>query len=251
MSFSLGLFFKHTLLRKDNLNTKAMKINLLLFIIIFFSIEAKSQSLVGTYTRQQLKTKDGRILEKAKTPEVFSYTYSKNKSIQRLTTIQKTTTDNTVIENTGGKVFASRTIRRSSEVINYKDFDSKIYKVFMTNDGIDSNVKTKLPTYTWELLPETKIINGFSCKKATTQNTAFITKQNITAWYTEEIPIKDGPMFYSGLPGFIIQLEIDDNSILVFKELAFKNENTEIEIPNNSAKELSFEEYQAGLKQVN
>lgn len=248
MSFSLGLFFKYTLLRKYNLKTKTMKINLLLFFILFFSIEVKSQSLVGTYTRQQLKTKEGRILDKAKTPEVFSYTYSKNKSIQKLTTIQKTTTDNTVIENTAGKIFASRTIRRSTEVINYKDFDSKIYKVLMTNDGVDSNVKTKLPTHTWELLSETKIINGYSCKKATTKNTAFIAKQNITAWYTEEIPIKDGPMFYSGLPGFIIQLEIDDNSILVFQELAFKSESTEIEIPNNSATELSFEEYQAKLK---
>lgn len=219
-----------------------------MIFILLFSVEVKSQSLVGTYTRQQLKTKEGRILEKSKTPEVFSYTYSKNKSIQKLTTIQKTTTDNTVIENTAGKIFASRTIRRSTEVINYKDFDSKIYKVLMTNDGVDSNVKTKLPTYTWELLSETKIINGFSCKKATTKNTAFTAKQNITAWYTEEIPIKDGPMFYSGLPGFIIQLEIDDNSILVFQELAFKSESTEIEIPNNSANELSFEEYQAKLK---
>lgn len=221
-----------------------MKTNILLFFILFFSTQIFSQSLIGTYTRQQLKSIQGdAISEKGKIPEVFSYTYSKNKSIQKLTTVQKTIVDTTVVANTGGRVFSTYTIHKSSEVINYKDFDLKTYKALTTTDGKDINIKTELPTHNWELSPETKIINGFCCKKATTKNTAFKSNQNIVAWYAEEIPVKDGPMFYSGLPGFIIQLEISDTSILTFQELTFRKENTIIPTPNNTAKEVSFEEY--------
>jgi GLPGLI family protein len=50
-------------------------------------------------------------------------------------------------------------------------------------------------------------------------------------------------MHYNGLPGFIIQIEIDDNSISTFDKLVFSKENTPIEEPNNSAPELSFSDY--------
>ena len=224
-----------------------MKTNILLFLFILVSSNIQSQSLKGIYTRQQLKSTGNQtsLPEKAKKPEVFSYIYSKKKSIQNLISIQKTYTDTLYIEKYGDKIVTTSTVNLSSSITNYKDFDSKTYKVLMTNDDVDTNIKITLPTHTWKLFPESKNIKGFDCKKATTKNKVFNSNQNITAWYTEEIPINDGPMFYNGLPGFIIQLEIDDKSILVFEKLAFSDENTSIEAPNNSAKEMSFEEYQA------
>ena len=225
-----------------------MKTTITLLLFILFSFQNYSQSLKGIYTKQTLKSTNGALLETAKKPETFSYVYSQKKSIQTLISIQKSYTDTTYIEKYGDKIPTTATIRLSSAVINYKDFDSKIYKVLQTNDGKDVNVKTELPTQNWKLHPESKTINGFLCKKATTKNTSFGANQNITAWYSEEIPVNDGPMFYSGLPGFIIQLELDDKSILVFQKLAFSDETTTIEIPNNTAKEISFEEYKAQRK---
>lgn len=225
-----------------------MKTNMTLLVFILFSIQTYSQSLKGIYTRQTLKASGGTLSEKAKKPETFSYVYSQKKSIQTLISVQKSLTDTTYIEKYGNKIPTTTTIRLSSAVINYKDFDSKTYKVLQTNDGKDVNIKTELPTQNWKLHPESKTINGFICKKATTKNTAFSANQNITAWYSEEIPVNDGPMFYSGLPGFIIQLELDDKSILIFQKLAFSDENTTIQIPNNTAKEISFEEYAAQRK---
>lgn len=227
-----------------------MKTNIILLFFILFSTQIYAQNLKGIFTRQQLKSNgDNTVLpEKAKKPETFSYIYSQKKSIQRLISVQKSSSDTIYIEKYGDKIATTSTVHLSSAVINYKDFDSKIYKVLMTNDGVDTNVKIKLPTHNWKLYPESKIINGFTCKKATTKNTEFNANQNITAWYSEEIPVNDGPMFYNGLPGFIIQLEIDDKSVLTFQKLAFSNENILIEIPNNSAKEMSFEEYLAQRK---
>lgn len=221
-----------------------MKTNLIILISILFIGQTHSQSLKGTYTRQQLKGNGDNTAVSGKA-ETFSYVYSQKKSIQNLITVQKTTSDTTFIGKYADAVPTVSTIRLSSAVINYKDFDSKTYKVLMSNDDRETNVKIKLPTHNWILHPETKVINGYACKKATTKNTEFNSNQNITAWYTEEIPIKDGPMFYNDLPGFIIQLEIDNKSILVFQKLAFSNENTTIELPNNTAKEMSFEEYLA------
>lgn len=225
-----------------------MKTTITLFFFISFSIQTYAQSLKGIYTRQTLKSSGGTLPEKAKKPETFSYIYSQKKSIQTLISVQKSYTDTTYIEKYGDKIATTTTIRLSSVVINYKDFDSKTYKVLQTNDGIDINVKTELPIQNWKLYPESKTINGFICKKATTKNTKFNSNQNITAWYTEEIPVNDGPMFYSGLPGFIIQLEIDDKSVLTFQKLDFSDETTTIEIPNNTAREMSFEEYVAQRK---
>ncbi|MBF7092253.1 GLPGLI family protein [Flavobacterium sp. ALJ2] len=225
-----------------------MKAILIPLFYILFSSTIYAQSLKGIYTKQTLKANGGTLSEKAKKPTVFSYTYSKKKSIQKLINIQKTSVDTTYIEKNGDKIPTVSTVHLSSSIINYKDFDAQIYKHLQTSDGMDSNVKIKLPIHNWKLSPETKVINGFTCKKATTKNTEFNANQNITAWYTEEIPINDGPMFYSGLPGFIIQLELDDKSILIFQKLAFSEENTEIELPNNSAKEMSFEEYLAQRK---
>lgn len=225
-----------------------MKTTITLLFFISFSIQTYAQSLKGIYTRQTLKSSGGTLPEKAKKPETFSYIYSQKKSIQTLISVQKSYTDTTYIEKYGDKIATTTTIRLSSVVINYKDFDSKTYKVLQTNDGIDINVKTELPIQNWKLYPESKTINGFICKKATTKNTKFNSNQNITAWYTEEIPVNDGPMFYSGLPGFIIQLEIDDKSVLTFQKLAFSDEITTIEIPNNTAREMSFEEYVAQRK---
>ncbi|MEO7975939.1 GLPGLI family protein [Flavobacterium sp.] len=227
-----------------------MKVNIVILFFILFSYQLQSQSLKGIYTRQQLKGSGDNpsLSEKAKKAEVFNYVYSQKKSIQKLISIQKTSIDTIFIEKYDDKIATTSTVHLSSAVINYKDFDSKTYKVLMTNDGVDTNVKIKLPSHNWKLYPESKIINGFTCKKATTKNTEFNSNQNITAWYTEEIPINDGPMFYSGLPGFIIQLELDDKSILTFQKLAFSEENTVIEQPNNSAKEMSFEEYLAQRK---
>ncbi|MCC9071951.1 GLPGLI family protein [Flavobacterium sp. F-65] len=223
-----------------------MKASIILLIFLFSS-QIHSQSLKGIYTRQQLNGRgDNTTLpDKAKKIETFSYVYSQKKSIQKLISNQKTSTDTTYIEKNGDKIPTVSTVRFSSAVVNYKDFDLKTYKVLITSNGVDSNVKINLPVHNWKLSNETKVINGFTCKKATTKNTEFNANQNITAWYTEEIPVNDGPMFYNGLPGFIIQLELDDKSILIFQKLAFSEENTTIELPNNTAKEMSFEEYLA------
>jgi len=63
----------------------------------------------------------------------------------------------------------------------------------------------QLKKYDWKLTNEEKIINKYKVKKAK----AIINGENITAWYSEEFPVHDGPEDYYGLPGLIIELNAE------------------------------------------
>lgn len=52
----------------------------------------------------------------------------------------------------------------------------------------------------WEIENDTKLIQGYTCRKAT----GSYGKKIITAWYAEKIPIQEGPYTFKGLPGLIL-----------------------------------------------
>lgn len=53
----------------------------------------------------------------------------------------------------------------------------------------------------WNFVNETKIIQGYNCKKAVGK----YHHKTIVAWYTEEIPISDGPYTFKNLPGLVLE----------------------------------------------
>lgn len=61
--------------------------------------------------------------------------------------------------------------------------------------------------FEWEILPETKVIQGYESQKAKTE----FRGREYTAWFTPEIPASDGPYKFNGLPGLILQLEDSRN----------------------------------------
>lgn len=66
----------------------------------------------------------------------------------------------------------------------------------------------------WELKNETKKIEGFTCNKAVgnmdiEEGDKTIHKELI-AWYCPEVPVSIGPLGYGGLPGLILELQVDE-----------------------------------------
>lgn len=57
----------------------------------------------------------------------------------------------------------------------------------------------------WKIHPETKTILGFKTQKATIEYSG----RKFIAWFTEAIPISDGPYVFNGLPGLILQITDD------------------------------------------
>ncbi|GLB51397.1 GLPGLI family protein [Neptunitalea chrysea] len=112
-------------------------------------------------------------------------------------------------------------------------------------------IKDTLTTRKWKLGSETKTIGNYTCYKATIDFTVTHTQftfgneeeektvektKTLTAWYTPEIPVSNGPEDYQGLPGLILEVH-EGNKTLVCNKITLSKENDfEIKIPSKGKK---------------
>jgi len=83
-----------------------------------------------------------------------------------------------------------------------KSSDQKTYKhEVVLNQTFFS--EGKVGDIDWELTGEKKEINGLQCYEAKAKNRELM----LTAWYTKEIPVSNGPSIYQGLPGLVVWVE--------------------------------------------
>lgn len=76
---------------------------------------------------------------------------------------------------------------------------------FTTTDKIATDwflVEELIPEQQWTLTEETIEILGYKCKSAKCS----FRGRDYTAYYTDEIPVADGPWKFGGLPGFIMEV---------------------------------------------
>jgi GLPGLI family protein len=69
----------------------------------------------------------------------------------------------------------------------------------------------------WKIGNETKMIENYSCKKATGKYKG----RHYVAWFTEAIPIPDGPYVFKGLPGLVLEV-YDPSDNIHFTMVSFK-----------------------------
>lgn len=69
----------------------------------------------------------------------------------------------------------------------------------------------------------------------------------VTAWFTPMIPVKNGPGEYAGLPGLILEMNIDRTTILCSKIVLNPKESENITAPD-TGKEVTREEYNKIVK---
>jgi GLPGLI family protein len=161
----------------------------------------------------------------------------------------------------------------------YKNVKEKNYAVDKEFMGKEFLVKDSLPKLDWKMESETRIIGGYNCFKATAvrpvsqsdfrnfrpkkQDEAKegdvkkedkVNKTNfmddfdlpkeitITAWYTPEIPVNQGPESYWGLPGLILEVNDGKTVILCSKVVLNAKEKAEIKAPTNG-KVISQKDY--------
>jgi len=74
-------------------------------------------------------------------------------------------------------------------------------------------VKDDLPKTKWKILNEIKEVKGYLCMKAETTDT--IKNRTIQAWYTDAIPFNGGPEGFGGLPGLILELNMNDGECII------------------------------------
>jgi GLPGLI family protein len=93
--------------------------------------------------------------------------------------------------------------------------DRDVYKNLDDNKLVDSRefmtkkflIKGELDEVTWKIGDGQKQILDYLCLKAVYQDSA----DTYVAWFTPQITIGNGPAEYSGLPGMILQIVVNDN----------------------------------------
>jgi GLPGLI family protein len=159
-----------------------------------------------------------------------------------------------------GNTSISFSVQNGSTSSIYKNLQEGQYYKEDQIMGKEFLIVDDVQTYNWQLTNETKKIGNYTCYKAiytpeideeeqaasekdddeneSNSLLAMIPDEDptITAWYTPEIPVSNGPGEYQGLPGFILEVK-ERNTILLC---------TKVEI--NPAEGLNLKKPKSGKK---
>ncbi|MDT0553136.1 GLPGLI family protein [Urechidicola vernalis] len=143
----------------------------------------------------------------------------------------------------------------------YKNTKTKKFANEQDLFGKSFLVKDELETYNWEFTDESKIIGKYLCFKAVAkrevESMSFRVDSDdeekskdvereknerlVTAWYTADIPVSNGPDDYWGLPGLILELHDGDSMSYLCTKIVM-NTKDKIEEPT-SGKVVNQTEY--------
>lgn len=137
---------------------------------------------------------------------------------------------------------------------SYKKSAYEIYRNYNTQTTFDRQellgktyiIQDKIPIKKWKILADIKDVAGYVCMKAETYDS--IKNQKITAWFTDKILISAGPAEFGGLPGLILEIEINDKASLIVAETIKLEEIGGIYKPKAKAKQIDFKAYQQIVK---
>ena len=102
----------------------------------------------------------------------------------------------------GRQMAAYKAIPRTKfEFFLTKQYETKTV-LFVQKFSVNIGYQQVGTTYAWEVMDTTKTVNGFTCRKATLRHLG----TTYEAWFTDEVPVFDGPYFFQGLPGLILEV---------------------------------------------
>jgi len=147
---------------------------------------------------------------------------------------------------------------KNTKTNNYADQKDTMGKIFLVKDAIE--------TIDWQLEKETKFIGEYQCFKASyvkmvpkpkdfksmskaleNDEEPEMMERTVTAWYTPQIPVNNGPAMYQGLPGLILEVHDGKLNIVCSKIILNPEDKVAIKAPTNG-KEVNQAEYDKIMK---
>jgi GLPGLI family protein len=179
-----------------NLNKNNKNLDVCLFVQYSESLNIPNDLLEEL--PQQVKVQVATMLNQ---PKLYNYKFNGNSSSY---IIDKT--------NEMEKKFESNGNHSSSfsiaEFSTHKDLVNNILSIKTGIHGKEYIIKKSIEEFKWTITDEKKKIGEYICKKATTKDE----NGPIIAYFTDKIPVSEGPSIYGGLPGFILYLEAPDRT---------------------------------------
>ena len=159
---------------------------------------------------------------------------------------------------------------------HYKNIKEKTYTIDKEFMGKEFLIKDSLPNLKWKMEGETRVIGGYNCFKATAVRPVSTTdfrnlrpkkeeettakqadaakKTNfmdgmevpkevvVTAWYTPEIPVNQGPEGYWGLPGLILEVN-DGKTVILCSKIVLNPKEKAVIKPSTKGKVVTQKEF--------
>ncbi|MDX9848802.1 MAG: GLPGLI family protein [Tenuifilaceae bacterium] len=126
--------------------------------------------------------------------------------------MEKISEEDVVQESTGGRTMMFR--MQQSENIIHTDLMGKVkteLRDFMSRKFL---IESPTDTIKWKLTGNSKLILNHSCLEAELVGS----EKKTIAWFTPEIPIAAGPEGFSGLPGLILAVDIDNGETTIIAQ---------------------------------
>lgn len=64
----------------------------------------------------------------------------------------------------------------------------------------------------WKITGESKMVLGYNCLQAVYSDT--LRKREVSAWFTDAIPVSAGPVGYFGLPGLVLEVDVNQGEMM-------------------------------------
>jgi GLPGLI family protein len=218
---------------------------ILITLSLFYISLCSAQNIKAVYTKTFLAmVGDNTAVPKELKPSLHSFEYSKGKSLYKISSSVKSSVKMVDMETQGMQYKSKRTTIVPDEDTYYKDTKNNIFRKEYSDGENVYSIKDKLEVFNWKLTNETAVIKGYKCKKATTVVTSkYLNREFPTyAWYSEDIPVNDGPSFYWGLPGLIIEVNMDGKYVISLTDLEIVKEDIIIKEPVNKTEMITREE---------
>ncbi|MGF1554861.1 GLPGLI family protein [Paucihalobacter sp.] len=228
--------------------------NFLFFVLLNLSLYSQnSLNVVATY---KLKTQSsGKVVKESNISEVREVLNGMNKNFDNLEYL--------LYCNSYSSIYFLKEKLQINDDIGYKvasifggsgiyyiDINKELKLIQKKAFGETFNVIYPLNDESWIIHKESKIIDGYTCFKATSikEEYDYQRKMNITTnfivWFTPDIPLPFGPKGFSGLPGLIMEAVINKNTVLYITNINFNSTDVEKKlIKPKKGKNITKDEY--------
>jgi GLPGLI family protein len=102
---------------------------------------------------------------------------------------------------------------RKDEFMIFRDFETKKIRDIIKLLGKVYIIEDTLVPQDWKILNDIKEVAGHICMDASWTDT--IKDQKVIAWFALDIPVSAGPERFCGLPGMILEVDVNDGAMII------------------------------------
>jgi GLPGLI family protein len=101
----------------------------------------------------------------------------------------------------------------------------------------------------WKIMNDMKEVAGHICMNASMSDT--LRKQNTIAWFALDMPVSTGPDRFTGLPGIILEIDVNNGALVITADkIDIKPLTTELDVPAKiKGKKINMNEYTKLIEQ--